>query len=153
MFAKKLHNSKQIKADMIPPNVNVLKPYSNHLIYFKVERNYFEKVHRNEITSKSEVQTALVFEILKKFQKRDGKTTTIFCLSKTNQNQHLEFASFFHQNCIKNYIETTSISLFIKIRSNKARRNNFDFSLIEITSNKVRRNNIVFSPIKITSKK
>ena len=32
-----------------------------------------------------------------------------FLSSKTNQNQHLEFASVFHENYIKKYIETNSI--------------------------------------------
>ena len=35
--------------------------------------------------------------------------TMIFCLSKTHENQHLEFASVFHQNCTKKYIERTPI--------------------------------------------
>ena len=47
---------------------------------FKVERNYFENVHRNEITSKSEVQTTLVFEISKKRYKNDNEQPRI-CIS------------------------------------------------------------------------
>ena len=36
-----------------------------------------------------------------------SKWQQFFDLTKANQNQHLEFTSVFHQNCIKKYIETS----------------------------------------------
>ena len=36
--------------------------------YLKVERNYFEKAHRNEITSKRHGQATLIFEIWKTYK-------------------------------------------------------------------------------------
>ena len=111
------------------------------------------------------------------------KRQRIFCLSKANQNQHLEFASVFHKNCIKkinqnnvdfyvhrkstskwhrffahrNYVEKSTSKqhdfLLIKIGSSKVRRNEVDFSLIEFMLNKARQKGINFSPIEITAKK
>ena len=49
------------------------------------------------------------FSYIKSLSKRYTKTKTILCLSRPHQNQHLEFASAFHQNRIKKYIEATSI--------------------------------------------
>ena len=40
----------------------------NHLRYFKMEWNHFEKVHRNEITSKRDGQTTLIFKLLKTYK-------------------------------------------------------------------------------------
>ena len=79
----------------------------------------FEKLHGGKITSKSEVQTVLVFDISKTFQKEMSKP-------KTNKNQHLEFASLLFQNCIKKYIITMSIFLLVKIVSKKARQNDVE---------------------------
>ena len=111
----------------------------------KLEQNYFEKVHRNEIMSKSEVQTALVFDIWTTFQKEMLKRQLFFFLSKTNQIEHLKFASVFHQTCLKNYIETTLIVLSIEIRLKKVHGNRIDFLLIKIMSKKVRWNIDFFS--------
>ena len=47
-----------------------------------MEGNYLEKVHRNEITSKSKVKTALVFEILKTFQNEISKRQRFFVFQK-----------------------------------------------------------------------
>ena len=58
---------------------------------FKVERNYFEKVHSNEFQ----------FSYIKTLSKRDINTTTILCLSKTHQNKHGEVAPVFHRNDMK----------------------------------------------------
>ena len=71
-FIKSVENHcdcRQTRLEQISNSVTVLKHcIANHIRYFKVEQNYFEKVHRNEITSK-----------------RDGKTTLIFKISKTYQ--------------------------------------------------------------------
>ena len=69
-----------------------------------MEQNYFEKVHRNEITSKRDVQTTLVFDISKNLPKRVIKTATIFCLSETHEYKHVEVTSVSHQNSIKKNI-------------------------------------------------
>ena len=46
-----------------------------------MERNDFEKMHQNDFTFKRDIHS-LVFDISKTYQKKDNKTTTIFCLSK-----------------------------------------------------------------------
>ena len=42
----------------------------------KVEQNYFEKVRGDEISSKRDVQTTLVFDIWKTYQKRPSFKNT-----------------------------------------------------------------------------
>ena len=60
-----------------------------------MERNYFEKVHRNEITSKRDDKMTL---ILKYRKLRSGtKTTTIFCLFQKRQKKYVEIASIIHE--------------------------------------------------------
>ena len=109
----------------------------------KLKQNYIRKCSSNGFS----------FWYSKSFAKRDVKTITIFCLSKTSQNQHPEFASVFHQNCMKKCIGTTLILMSTEIRSKRVHRNDIDFSLIKIMLKKVRQNNIDFSLIEITSNK
>ena len=98
-----------------------------------MERNYLEKVHWSDIKSKMDIQTTLVFNISKTYQK---------------ENQF----SVFHLNYTRKYTETTLI--FCPSKSDwKKHRNDVDISLIEVTSNKVRRNDIDFPSIEIKSKK
>ena len=56
-----------------------------------MEQNYFEKVHQNNIKSSSDIQTTLVFNISKTYQKEIS--TTIFCLSKYHQNKRAQVTS------------------------------------------------------------
>ena len=60
VLAKNPCNCKQIRPDQIPDSKNVPKHFINHLRCFKVKRNYFEKVHWNEITLKGDVQTIFI---------------------------------------------------------------------------------------------
>ena len=106
-----------------------------------MEQNYFEKVHRNEIMSNSEVQTTLVFDISKTSQKRNAKTTTI----------HLEFPSVFYQNYIKKHVETTSIEITSKkVENIKVRSKNFVHQ--NYAKKKVYRNDVVFRSSKLSPK-
>ena len=66
-------------------------PLYDHLRYFTVERSYFEKVYRNKGLSKRDVQTTFNFNTWKTYQ----KTTTIFCLFQTYQNQRYKVLSIF----------------------------------------------------------
>ena len=82
--------------------------YNHHLIHFKMEWNYFEKVHRNKITSKSKVQAALVFDISKTFQKDMSNRQLLFVFknkSKSARRICIIFPSKLHQK----YIETKSV--------------------------------------------
>ena len=60
-----------------------------------MERNYFEKLHQNDMKSKSDIQVTLIFDISKTYQSEIFATS--FCLSKTHQNKHAQIISFFHQ--------------------------------------------------------
>ena len=73
-----------------------------------MDRNYFEKVHWNKITSKSEF-IYFIYQNLFNAKCQMSKQQRFFGLSKTNQNHHLQSASVFHQNCMKKYIKTTTI--------------------------------------------
>ena len=96
----------------------------NHLIYFKMEWNCFEKVHRNEITPKKDVQTTLVFDVSKTYQRQISKKAQFFVFQK-----HIKIStSKLHNN--GNNVDFSPITLY------KVRWNDIDFSLIEITSNK-----------------
>ena len=72
-----------------------------------MEQNYFEKVHQNNIKSSSDIQTTLVFNISKTYQKEIS--TTIFCLSKYHQNKRAQVTSVVYLNSIKKYTKTTII--------------------------------------------
>ena len=79
----------------------------------KVERNYFEKVHRNKILSKRDFQTTLVFDISKTYQKEISKPPW--------------FSVF--QNYIK--ISTSRLRQFyVKIASKKKQKKNSRTTLI-----------------------
>ena len=143
----------------------LLPPGIKGLIYFKMERSYFEKVHWNDIKSKRDIQTTLVFNISKTYQKKDTKTNAIFCVSKLHQNMR-SFPSKLHQKIHQNNVDFSSIEIrskivhrndvdisLIEVTPNKVHLNGVDFWLIEITSMKVRQNNVEFLPIEITSKK
>ena len=101
-----------------------------------MERNYFEKLHQNKITSKSEVQTALVFNISKTFHKEMAKRQRFFVFQKQIK---ISTSNFTIKNASKNtlkqrlffcpsklgrtkHIETTSFfrpsKLYQKIMSN-----------------------------------
>ena len=47
-----------------------------------MEQNYFEKVHRNKITSERDVQATLVFNISKTYQKEISKQPPLFDIQK-----------------------------------------------------------------------
>ena len=50
-----------------------------------MERNYFDKVHQNDIKSKRDIQTTLVFNISKTYQKIDSKAATILPFKITSK--------------------------------------------------------------------
>ena len=52
----------------------------NQLIYFKIKRNYIEKVHQNDIKSKRDIQTTLIFNISKTYKKEISKRPQFFAL-------------------------------------------------------------------------
>ena len=132
-----------------------------------MEGNYFEKVHRNQITSKSDVPTVLVLDISKTFKKEMLNWQRFFVFQKyikiSTSNLHRFSMKIAPKNTSKQRRFFYPLKLgrtkrqsalkrrwFIEIMSNKVRRNNVVFSPIEITLNKVCRNDIDFSHIKIT---
>ena len=101
IFARKPCKYKQIRSDQIPASVNVLK----HCII----NQYISRW--NQITLKKYVKTILspkghskIFssKYIKNLPKRDIKTITIFCLSKSHQHICAQVTSVFHLNCNKN---------------------------------------------------
>ena len=64
----------------------------------KLERNYFQKVHRNKNTSKRDVQTTLIFDVSKTYQKRYETDHDVlsFKTFKINTSKLLQF--FIHRN-------------------------------------------------------
>ena len=102
--------------------------YNHHLIYFKEERNYFQKVHRYEIKN-----GGISFSCIKNFLKRDVKMTTIFWSNKSKSKSapwiYISFPSKLHQKIHRNVN-----FLFIEIRSKKVHQNDIDFLPIEIAS-------------------
>ena len=57
-----------------------------HCIYFKLERNCFENIHREKMAKR------LSFLNIENLSIRSTKMTMIFCLSKTHQKKHVEVA-------------------------------------------------------------
>ena len=97
----------QIQADQIRLDTLLCecsRTLYNHLVFLKMERNYFENVPQNSIKSKS-----FTFKKIKNLPERDIKTTTIFCLSKPHQNMCAKVTSVFHLNYTKKYTEATLI--------------------------------------------
>ena len=120
-----------------------------------MERNYFEKVHRNEITSKSEVQTALAFVVSKTF---DNNFLSIKNKSKSAPRICISFPSKLHQKIPRNYVEffvhrNWVEKSIMEIMSKEICENEIDILLIKTALNKVRRDDTDFSSIKITLKK
>ena len=104
-----------------------------------MERNYLEKVHQNDIKSKRDIQTTLVFNISKTYQKEILKQPQLFTFKN-----HIKICvtSVFHLNFNKKFTETRLIfcpaksgrKKYIKttliFRSSKLRRINY----VEATS-------------------
>ena len=65
-----------------------------------MERNYFEKGHQNDIKSKRDIQTTLLFDISKTYQKETSKHAKFFAF----QN-HIKICvtTVFHLNRAKKY--------------------------------------------------
>ena len=92
IFDKKSCKWKQIKVDQTPASVNVLKHcvqspniFQNGMKLFwkgTSKRNYAQKRRLNDFS----------FWCIKNLSKTDFKKSTIFCLSKTHQNKHIEVA-------------------------------------------------------------
>ena len=103
--------------------------YHHHLIHFKEEQNYFQKVHRYEIKN-----GGISFSYIKKILKRDVKMTTIFWSIKSKSKSapwiYISFPSKLHQKIHRNNVNF----LFIEIRSKKVHQNDIDFLPIEIAS-------------------
>ena len=88
----------KLNQDRYQPVQLFLKLY-NHLRYFKVERNYYEQVHRNQIISKRNSQTTLNFKISKTYRIRALKQTRFFVFQKHIKRSKLKLRIFsIHQN-------------------------------------------------------
>ena len=85
-----------------------------------MKRNYFEKIHRNEFTSKRDGKTTLIFEILKTYQKETLKEPRTFVFQQHIKRTMSKLRQFFND---RNYNE-------------KVHRNDVDYSSIEINSKK-----------------
>ena len=78
----------------------------NHLIYFKVERNYIEtKLH-----SKETFKQLIYQKLIKNWYQSDHD---FFVFKNTHRNKRVKVASVFLRNSIKKNIKTTSFFLSI----------------------------------------
>ena len=79
IFAKEINAR---RSDQIPPSVNILKPCINHVIHFKLERNYFEKVYRfskgDAKTNKKQIKSAPRISFLSKLLKKINRNNVDF---------------------------------------------------------------------------
>ena len=95
-----------------------------------MERNYFEKIHRNEIwdyIKKRQPNDSHFLNIENLSIKGTKTTTTIFCLLKTHQKKHVEVASICHpsklyRKCALKWCRLFAHRNYIK----KARRNDVE---------------------------
>ena len=124
----------------------------NQLLYFKVEQKNFEKVHENEIASKTDLQTTLVFDTSISYQKETSKRPRFIVFQKHFKKawwRFINFPSDLHKKIHRNNLRFSSI----EIRLKKAPQSDVDLFPIEITSNNLRRKDLDFWPIEITFKK
>ena len=83
----------------------------NHIRYFKVERNFFEKVHRNEITLKWDGKNYCDTWNIENLSISGIKTTTIFYLLRKTKEAHWSCIDY---RCIK-IISKTYIKMVLII--------------------------------------
>ena len=98
-----------------------------------------------------DIQTTLVFNISKIYQKEISKRPQFFAFQ--NHTKICAITSVFNLNCTQKINQNNVDFSSMEIRSKKVHRNDVDISVIEVTPNKVRRNDVDFLLIEITSKK
>ena len=93
----------QIQADQIRSDTLLCEcsqtPY-NHLVYSRWNEITL-KMYLKTILSPKETFKNFTFKKIKNLPRRDIKTVTIFCLSKSPQNMCSKVTSVFHLNCTK----------------------------------------------------
>ena len=94
LFAKKPCKFKQTRSNQTLVSVNVPKPVEPPYT-FQAGKELFWKVHRNEITFKSEVQTALFFDISTTFQIEMSKWHQLFVFQKQIKISFSKLNQFF----------------------------------------------------------
>ena len=98
ILAENHYHCKQIRSDQMPSSVTDFKHCNNYLRYFKLERNYFQKVRRNEIRWKRESQATLILKYWKLAKKGHQNDRNFLPLWKTS----IFHRFFIHRNYIEN---------------------------------------------------